>query len=277
MTAIAAATAGPGPAGAAPNTRPIKPRTAWKSWLTLAVVLAITVWTGFAVGVDVPGLIRNAGNGFTNLIALTQPQYDFFVATLPALAQTVQMAVIATAVASVIGLPISFLASRVTNPNRPFLLAVRAVMNVIRAVPDLLYAAVLVSVVGVGALSGTLALALFNLAIVVKLVSEALDGVDLGGQEAALAGGATWTQADRAAVLPEILPTFASQVLYTLELNIRASTVIGLVGAGGLGVLIDRVRTFYHYHELSLIILEILIVVLLLEWLSSWLRRRLAG
>lgn len=262
---------------AAAQVRPRKPRTAWKGWLALAVVAGITVWTAFAIGVDLPELIRNAGNGLNNLVALTQPQYDFFVATLPALAQTVQMAVIATAIASAIGLPLSFLASRATNPSRPFMLAVRAVMNVVRAVPDLLYAAVLVSVVGVGALSGTMALTLFNLAIVVKLVSEALDGIDLGGQEAALAGGATWTQADRSAVLPEILPAFASQVLYTLELNIRASTVIGLVGAGGLGLLIDRVRTFYHYHELSLIIVEILVVVLVLEGVSSWLRRRLAG
>lgn len=264
-------------AASAATARPRKPRTAWKGWLTLAVVAGITVWTASAIGVDVPALIRNAGNGFTNLVALTQPEYGFFISTLPALAQTVQMAVIATAIASLIGLPLSFLASRATNPSRPFMLALRAVMNVIRAVPDLLYAAVLVSVVGVGALSGTMALTLFNLAIVVKLVSEALDAVDLGGQEAALAGGATWTQADRSAVLPEILPSFASQVLYTLELNIRASTVIGLVGAGGLGLLIDRVRTFYHYHELSLIILEILVVVLLLEAVSSWLRRRLTG
>ncbi|MGH8963501.1 MAG: PhnE/PtxC family ABC transporter permease, partial [Jatrophihabitantaceae bacterium] len=149
------------------------------------------------------------------------------------------------------------------------------VMNVVRAIPDLLYAAILVSVIGVGALSGTMALFLFNLAIIVKLVSEALDAVDLGGQEAALASGATWTRADRAAVLPEILPAFASQVLYTLELNVRASTVIGLVGAGGLGVLIDQERTFYRYHALSLIILEILIVVLALELVSSWVRRRL--
>jgi phosphonate transport system permease protein len=264
-------------AAAAGTARRGRPRTAWKGWLTLAAVLGLTVWTGSAIGVDIPELFRNAGNGVANLLALTQPEYGFLPQTLPALAQTVEMAVIATAIASLLGLPLSFLASRATNPSRPFMLAVRAVMNVVRAVPDLLYAAVLVSVVGVGALSGTMALTLFNLAIVVKLVSEALDAVDVGGQEAALAGGATWPQADRAAVLPEILPAFASQVLYTFELNIRASTVIGLVGAGGLGLLIDRVRTFYHYHELSLIIVEILVVVVVLETVSSWLRRRLTG
>ena len=260
---------------AALSRRPPRPRTAWKGWLVVAVVLGITAWTGIAIGVDIPDLLANWRNGFANMAALTQPDYWFFPQTLPALVETIQMAVMATAIASVVGLPISFAASRVTNPSRPFMLAVRSVMNVVRAVPDLLYAAILVSVVGTGVLSGTIALVLFNTAIIVKLVSEALDAVDTGGQEAALAAGATWPKADRAAVLPEILPSFASQVLYTFELNIRASTVIGLVGAGGLGMLIDKVRTFYHYHALSLIILEILVVVLVLEIASSSLRKRL--
>src|SRR5690606_9265821 len=111
--------------------------------------------------------------------------------------------------------------------------------------------------------------------IIVKLVSESLDGEDVGAQEAALAAGASWPKANRAAMLPQILPSFASQVLYTFELNIRASAVIGWVGAGGLGILIDNVRSFFRYHELSLIILEILVLVLVLESASSWLRKKL--
>jgi phosphonate transport system permease protein len=149
------------------------------------------------------------------------------------------------------------------------------VMNIVRSVPDLLYASLFVTVVGTGALSGILALVLFNIGILVKLVSEALDGLDRGGQEAALASGASWFKANRAAMVPEVAPTYLSQAIYVLELNIRASTVIGLVGAGGLGMLIDKVRTFYQYHYLSMIIFEILILVVLLELLSSFTRRRL--
>jgi phosphonate transport system permease protein len=132
-----------------------------------------------------------------------------------------------------------------------------------------------VTVVGTGALSGIFALVLFNLGIMVKLISEALDGLDRGGQEAALASGATWLKANRQAMLPEVAPSYISQTIYVLELNIRASTVIGLVGAGGLGMLIDKVRTFYQYHYLSLIIFEILVFVILLELLSSFARKRL--
>lgn len=257
------------------NARPTRPRTAWKGWLVLAVVAGLTYLAGHAVGFSISTVIDNWHNGVRNLLPLTQPEYAFFPKTLPALAETLEMAVIATAVSAALGLPVAFLASRATNPSHPLLLAVRGVMNVVRAVPDILSAAILVSIVGVGALSGAMALVLFDVAIIVKLVSEALDAIDLGAHEAALAAGATWTTAARSGVLSEILPAYASQVLYTLELNVRASTVIGLVGAGGLGVLIDQERTFYRYHAVGMIILEILVVVVVIETLSSWLRGRL--
>ncbi|NUU05130.1 phosphonate ABC transporter, permease protein PhnE [Leifsonia sp. C5G2] len=259
-------------AGAA---RPARPRNGWKAVIAVAVIAAITIWSAVAIQVDVGALFANAQNASNTLIQLFQPDYTFFPETLPALLQTVQMAVIATAVSVVVALPLSFLASRATNPNGSVLGVVRLVMNVVRSVPDLLYASLFVTVVGTGALSGILALVLFNVGILVKLVSEALDGLDRGGQEAALAAGATWFRADRAAMVPEVAPAYLSQAIYVLELNIRASTVIGLVGAGGLGMLIDKVRTFYQYHYLSMIILEILVVVVLLELLSSFTRRRL--
>jgi phosphonate transport system permease protein len=267
-------TTGAGP-GMAATTRPIKPRTGWKIAVALVVVAGITVWSAIAVQVDVGALFANAQNASNTLIQLFQPDYSFFPQTLPALLQTVQMAVIATAVSVIISLPLSFLASRATNPNSTVLVVVRFVMNVVRSVPDLLYASLFVTVVGTGALSGIIALVLFNVGILVKLVSEALDGLDRGGQEAALAAGGTWFKANRSAMVPEVAPTYLSQAIYVLELNIRASTVIGLVGAGGLGMLIDKVRTFYQYHYLSLIIFEILVLVVLLELLSSFTRRRL--
>jgi phosphonate transport system permease protein len=258
------------------SARPTKPKTGWRTLGIVLVLAAITVWAAIAIGVDFGALVRNAQNASNTLIQLVQPDYSFFPQTLPALMQTVQMAVIGTAVSIVIALPVSFWASRATNPNSVFLGIVRLIMNVVRRVPDLLSASLFVSVVGTGALSGVMALVLFNLGIMVKLISEALDGLDRGGQEAALAAGATWTKANRAAMLPEVAPSYISQAMYELELNIRASTVIGLVGAGGLGMLIDKVRTFYQYHYLSMIILEILVLVVLLELLSSYARKRLA-
>lgn len=245
-------------------------------WIVAIVLVAITVWSARGVQVDIPAIWENFGNASGTLVQLMQPDYGFFPQTLTAIEETLMMAVIATAIGSAISLPLAFLASRATNPSKVLLGVIRFVNNLIRAIPDLLYAAIFVAVVGTGALSGIIALIFFNIGIVVKLVSEALDGLDRGPQEAALAAGGTWFAADRASMLPAVAPSYASHVLYTFEVNIRASTVIGLVGAGGLGVLIDNVRTFYHYHYLSLIILEILVLVLLVEAGSSTLRKRLA-
>lgn len=258
------------------SRRPAKPHTAWRRWLAAAVVVVLTVLSWRAVDGDLSDIANNWRNGADKIAELLQPDYWFFPQTVRPLLETLEMAVIATAVSALVSIPLTFWASRVTNPNRGALLAVRTVMNVIRAIPDLMSAAVLVSMVGTGALPGILALILFNIGIIVKLVSEALDAVDTGPREAAFAAGATLVEANRATMWPQIVPTYLAQTLYVLELNVRSSSVLGLVGAGGLGLLIDEVRSYYHYHQLSLIILEILVVVLVIEAVSSTIRRRLA-
>jgi phosphonate transport system permease protein len=257
---------------------PPRPRTWPRTVAVLAVLAAITTVAaspqlGISFGID--AIIRNWKNGTDKVLELLQPDWTVFPRTVAPLLQTLQMAVIATFVSAIVSLPISLLAARPTNPWAPGRLAVRSILNVIRALPDLLYAAILVAMVGVGALPGILALVLFDVGIIVKLVSEAIDANEIGAIEAGRAAGGTQLQINRTVALPDVWPAFASQTLYVLELNVRVSSVLGLVGAGGLGLLIDAVRTFYRYDQLSLIILEILLVVLALELLSSAVRRRL--
>jgi phosphonate transport system permease protein len=257
---------------------PPRPAGRWKVAVGWAVVLGITAVTlvpGLGVEVDLGAIGRSWRNGADKIVALLQPDWAFFPRTVAPLLETLQMAVIATAVAGVVSLPLSLWAARTTNPNRALRGTVRAVLNVVRAVPDLLYASVLVAMVGVGALPGILALVLFDVGIVVKLVSEQLEAADTGALEAGLAAGGTQSQVNRAVAVPDMMPGFWTQLLYVLELNVRASSVLGLVGAGGMGLLIDAVRSFYRYDQLSLIILEILVVVLVLEAVSSAVRRRL--
>lgn len=261
-----------------PLTLPPKPKGAWKAPVIALVIVVITVvmcLPGIGIGVDLGAIARNWQNGADKIVKLLVPDWSFFPRTIPPLIETLQMAVIASVLGAAVALPASFWAARNTNPNTAARMVVRGVLNVVRAVPDLLYAAILVAMVGVGALPGILALLLFNIGIVVKLVSEAIDTNDSGPLEAGRAVGATQTQINRTLALPDAWPAFANQALYAFELNVRASTVLGLVGAGGLGLLIDAVRTFYRYDQLSLIILEILIVVIVIDIVSDAIRRRL--
>lgn len=257
---------------------PERPGGRWKAPAIAATIALITVvmcLPGIGIDVNFGAIARNWQNGAGKVLQLLMPDWSFFPRTVAPLIETLQMAVIATAVGALISLPLSFWAARSTNPNAPARIIVRGILNIIRSVPDLLYAAVLVAMVGVGALPGILALLLFNVGIIVKLVSEAIDTNDAGPLEAGRAVGATQAKINRTLALPDAWPAFANQTLYVFELNVRASTVLGLVGAGGMGLLIDAVRTFYRYDQLSLIILEILIVVVIIDIVSDAIRRRL--
>lgn len=275
---------GPSGSTASPTaTRPVElsvpPRPAgrWKPWAALAVVVLLTAATlsPWAIGFDADAIARNWRNGADRVLLLLSPDWSFFPRTVDPVLETLQMAVVATVVGAAVALPVSLWAARPTNPNRWTRGAVRLALNVVRAVPELLYAAVLVAMVGVGALPGVIALVLFNVGIIVKMVSETIDGSDRGPLEAGRAAGGTQAQINRTVALPDMLPSFVNQTLYVLELNVRASSVLGLVGAGGLGLLVDAVRTYYRYDQLSLIILEILVAVLVIDLVSSIVRRRL--
>jgi phosphonate transport system permease protein len=129
--------------------------------------------------------------------------------------------------------------------------------------------------VSIGPLAGILALILFNLGVIAKLLSETIDGVDVGPIEAARASGADRVETIRTAVYPQVLPNYVAFSLYVFELNIRASTVLGLVGAGGIGRLLNLQIGFFNYSNVGFIILELFLLVFVIELVSISLRRRL--
>jgi len=264
---------------AQPLVVPRKPTSRVRSALIFLAFAAFTVATCIpAIGgidLDFGALIRNWSNGSGLLSQFFQPDFAFVPRTMGPMLETLQMAVVGAVVAAALSVPLTLWAASPTNPNAPTRVLVRTVVNVIRSVPDLVYATVLVAMVGVGALPGLITLFLFDLGIIVKLVSEAIDSSDLPVIEAGRAAGGTQTQINRRSVLPQTWPLFANQWLYTLELNVRISAILGIVGAGGIGRLLDERRAFYAYDDVAVIVLEILVVVVIIEIFSNFLRRRL--
>lgn len=229
----------------------------------------------FGIDFDLGELFGNLTRGANILAEFYPPNWAFLPRMVDPMIETFAMAVIASAIGCGLALPFSFLASRVTTPNLAVLVADRGVLNVIRALPDLLYALIFVAALGIGPLPGILALILFNIGVVAKLLSETVDGVDTGPIEAAEASGGGGMQKVRWAVLPQVMPNYVAYSLYVFELNVRASAVLGLVGAGGIGVLINTERQFFRYSNLSVILIVIFLAVFLIELFSIWLRRRL--
>ncbi|WP_206447809.1 phosphonate ABC transporter, permease protein PhnE [Agrococcus sp. KRD186] len=259
---------------------PVRPTHRARTAAIVAAFAAFTVATCLpAIGgieLDLAALVRNWQNGVDKLLQLLQPNFAFFPRTVAPMLETLQMALVGAAGAAAVSVPLTLWAAKVTNQNAIGRSIVRTAVNVVRAVPDLVYATVLVAMVGVGALPGVLTLFLFNIGIIVKLVSEAIDSADHGYMEAGRAAGGTQLQINRVTALPQTWPLFANQWLYVLELNVRISAILGLVGAGGIGRILDERRAFYAYDDVSLIILEILVVVIVIEVFSNMLRRRLA-
>jgi phosphonate transport system permease protein len=241
--------------------------------------LALTVWSAapipIGIEVDFVGLVQDIARGAGIVGEVLQPNFAFFPQTIQPLIETVQIAIISGVIGTLVALPVAFLASRLTAPGRWMLGTTRGVLNVVRALPDLLYAMVFVVAVGVGPTAGILALILFDIGVLAKLLSETVDAVDQGPLEASAAAAATRTQVIRATVYPQVLPSYVAFALYVFELDIRASTVIGIVGAGGIGNVLNTQMKYFAFHNVGLVILELFVLVLAIELGSMALRRRL--
>ena len=263
---------------AARSRRPPKPPPSLVAPSAFVGFLLVTWWAAsaeYGIDFDVGELLGNLTRGADILAEFYPPNWAYLPEIVDPMIETLAMAVIASVIGCGLALPLAFLASRVTTPNLVVYLADRGILNIIRALPDLLYALIFVAALGIGPLPGILALILFNVGVVAKLLSETVDGVDPGPIEAARASGGNRLQTVRWAVLPQVLPNYVAYSLYTFELNVRASAVLGLVGAGGIGVEINTQRQFFNYPNLSVILIVIFVAVFLIEQLSIWLRRRL--
>jgi phosphonate transport system permease protein len=264
--------------GAQVGHRPEKPprsRALIAGVIAFVVITAISVSERFGIGLDIVELVGDTWRVQPILEQLLSPNWEFLPKVVDPMLETLQIAIIAAFIGCGLALPISFFASRTTVPNRPTLTVTRGILSVVRAIPDFLYALIFVAAVGIGPLPGILALIFFNIGVVAKLLSETVDGVDPGPIEAADAGGSTRTQMVRWSVLPQVLPNYVAFSLYAFELNVRASTVLGFVGAGGIGFLLRVQYGFSAWSNVSVIIISLFVVVFLIEIVSIRLRRRL--
>jgi phosphonate transport system permease protein len=186
--------------------------------------------------------------------------------------ETVQMALAGTFLALIAAFPLGFLAARNTSPHPLVYHAVRTILNLVRTIPDLALGLLFVAAVGLGAFAGTLALAIHTATVLGKLLSESVENIDEGVVDAIRATGAGYSQIVSFAVLPQILPDLISFTLYRFETNIRAASVLGLIGAGGIGYLMNTSFRTFQYQEAAAIVLVLIALVMLVDYLSSRLR-----
>jgi phosphonate transport system permease protein len=192
------------------------------------------------------------------------------------LLDTLALSVASTALAVALSFPLALLAAANTTPHRLIYRLARGTLNLLRSVPELILGIVFVAAVGFGSLPGVLALGLHSVGMVGKFFAEAIEHVDPRPVEAARAAGASGFQIVWHAVLPQVLPQMADVTVYRWEYNFRASTVMGMVGAGGIGLELMSSLRLMEYREVSALLIAILLMVTLVDAFGAAMRRRLA-
>jgi phosphonate transport system permease protein len=194
--------------------------------------------------------------------------------------ETLSVALMSTALGTLLAIPISFLAARNLMSANPITLGIyvimRTLLNIVRSIESLIIAIIFVVIVGLGPFAGMLAVTVHTIAALAKLFSELIEGIDPGPLEAMQAVGADWLQVIRYGVVPQIIPPFTAFTIYRLEINVRASTIVGLVGGGGIGFFLIQWINLSDFRAVSACFIAILIIVAAMDQLSAQIRKRLA-
>ena len=251
---------------------PAQAAARWAAELTLAGLTAMMLWH---VGVrwdyvaDAPAQVGDL------LGRMLPPEWSFSSSLVHPLLQTINIATLGTVTAIVISLPVAFFAALTTSPARITYALARLVIVVSRSVDTLIWALEFIIVVGPGSLAGMLAVAMRLIGFLAKLVAEAIEEIDRGQVEAVSATGAGRVQTLLYAIVPQVKPLFLGVSIYRWDINIRESTVLGLVGAGGIGFTLNEAILGLEWARVGLIIVVVLGVVLISEAVSAIVRARI--
>lgn len=233
-------------------------------WSVEAIVVGDTDWSRISAAGVASAAWRFIDFDATILLSLWEPALE-----------TVLMATLATLLGALMAIPVAWLGANNISPLGRFTYYVgRVLMTLSRSVHEVVWGLVFVAAVGLGALAGVLAMAVRSIGFISKTVAEAIEDVNKGPVEAMRAVGANRFQVLMFGIVPQVLPVIIGNVIFEWDVNIRRSTIMGLVGAGGLGLALHRQMASYNYGGIATVILVILLLIIFGELFSAWARRK---
>jgi phosphonate transport system permease protein len=239
-----------------------------------APVVAVLWFTGHQIGMNPGAIVSGLPYMWDFLTRMFPPEIGYVRLLLDATVETIQIAVWGTLIAILLSVPLTILGAGNTSPHPVVFHVTRLFLNALRAINELVFALIFVSAVGLGPFAGVLAIALHATGMLAKFCAEEAEGVDKGQVEALQATGATKMQVILFAVVPQVIPAFISYAIYRLDVSIRSATVLGLVGAGGLGFSLIQTMKLFKYHQTATCILVIFVLVFVSDWICAKLRER---
>lgn len=245
-------------------------------WMFLACFIAAMLFAQawYVVQAHPQDLITGA-HGMADIISRAMPpDVHQIMPNLWAVLETVDLAIFGTVFGVILAFPLAILAAANLTPSRPLYLASRTLIGVTRVVPDLVWALLFVTAVGLGPFPGALALAVHSVGMLGRLFSEVIEDTDMGPVEALTLTGAGRLQVFTHAVIPGVLPSLLGLGLYRFDENLRSSLVLGFVGAGGIGFQLLTAMNLFQYQTVSTLLIITFVLVTSAERLSAWLRSK---
>jgi phosphonate transport system permease protein len=246
---------------------------------TVIYVLLSLVAIGWAFGgLDVSA--ARIARGLPQAVAIFRqmfapPDLRYLPRVITGLRESLQIAALGTAIAAVLALPFGVLAARNLSRLAALPYAGKVILNLVRTFPELILALMFIKAIGPGPFAGVLAVGFHSIGMIGKLYAERIETVDRGALEALAATGASPAEVFRHGVLPEVLPDFLSFALYRFDLNVRAAAVLGLVGAGGIGTLLQFQLLGGNWPAIGTILIGVVVTVGLVDFVSAKMRARL--
>lgn len=243
----------------------------------LASVLLLIVISSVITKVDIAVLFTKADKFWSMVKAmLFPPDFSYLPKIVPDLLATLRMSIVGTFWGAVFGFPVAFLAAKNINNFKVLRGLTKVVLSLTRTMPVLIYAMILTFFFGIGEFSGLLAITLFTFSIITKMTFENLETLEMGAFEASISQGATRIQATILTILPQMIRTYITYALYCFEINVRSAAILGYVGAGGIGYTLNQMIQLRQYDKAGIILIAIMIIVIAIDFISQFARRRLA-
>ncbi|MCR5776110.1 MAG: phosphonate ABC transporter, permease protein PhnE [Lachnospiraceae bacterium] len=257
-----------------PNGKSVDEKASRKP-IAVIIILAMLVLSVKVTGFDMKVLTTRINQFFVILGQMFPPKWDYLSQVWTPLFDTIKMSLLGSVIGSILAVPFAMLASTNVIPNKAVVAVVRLFLSIVRTLPTLVCALIATYVFGLGTLAGTTAIAIFSFAYIGKLTYEEIETVDMGAFEAMESMGATKTRAFISAIVPQVLPMYLSNCLFNFEGNVRYAAILGYVGAGGLGLILNEKIGWREYSSVGMILVALFVTVFIIESISRMARKKL--
>lgn len=254
----------------------LKPQWSWKTFISVVLFCSILVFIVNDLEIDFIKLVLDSSKYFGDILfRMLPPDFSNLSELIYAMFETIEIAFLGTFIAILLSIPLGLFSARNLAPNYFIYSVCKIIVIFFRAIPEFIIAMILVIAIGFGAMPGVLALGLHTMGFLAKFYAEDIEHTDKGPIDALKSSGATKGQIISFGIIPQILPSFVANNLYILDRNVRMATMLGIVGAGGIGYELQSSFRMFEYERVSAIIILIFITIFIIDHLSSFIRSKI--